>query len=46
MSATPLFASGDRVRILGLRGETDPDIDAPLALLTASSEVFHVEAPS
>ncbi|WP_324012662.1 PD-(D/E)XK nuclease family protein [Microbacterium sp. JZ37] len=41
-SATPPFATGDHVRLLGLRHELDPETNAPVALLTAASEVFQV----
>ncbi|PMC03557.1 hypothetical protein CJ226_12220 [Microbacterium sp. UMB0228] len=41
-SSTPPFAPGDHVRLLGLRYELDPEAHTPVALLTASSEVFQV----
>jgi hypothetical protein len=39
--ARPL-ASGQRLRIIGLRRDDDPDVEAPVATLTTNSEVFVV----
>lgn len=40
---SPPFASGDRVRFLGLRREVDPQADRAIGSLTVATEVFQVE---
>jgi CRISPR/Cas system-associated exonuclease Cas4 (RecB family) len=45
-TTTPPFTKGDRVRMLGLRRDIDPEVNSPLATLTATSEVFLVEVAS
>ena len=42
-TTTPAFTEGDRVRLLGLLRDIDPEVTSPLATMTASSEVFQVE---
>lgn len=43
-AATPPFGQGDWVRILQLRRGTDPEVELPVATMTATSEVFHISA--
>lgn len=39
-STNPKFTVGDRVRILGVRRDVDPEVPWPIGSMTASSEVF------
>ena len=41
-SAYQVFEPGQRLRLLGLRRDEDPDTDAVVAVLTQTSEVFVV----
>lgn len=40
---TPPFASGDRVRFLGLRRDVDPHTNWPIGSLTVATEAFRVD---
>ncbi|MDQ4215062.1 PD-(D/E)XK nuclease family protein [Microbacterium capsulatum] len=40
----PPFASGDRVRLLGLRRGADPQTDWPIGSVTVATEAFRVES--
>ncbi len=41
LSRQPI-AEGDRLRFLGLRRESDPERDVPIASLTVTTEVFQL----
>jgi hypothetical protein len=42
--SAPPVAEGTRIRVLGLRRHVDPEVDAPVALLSVNSEVVRVAA--
>jgi hypothetical protein len=44
-ATTPQLFMGSRIRVLGLRLDEDPEVDATVAAMTAWSEVFLLTAP-
>lgn len=43
MTPTPPFEVGDRVRLLGLRHDNDPELELPIGSLTVATEVFQMQ---
>ena len=43
VTPTPPFAVGDRVRFLGLRYDSDPELESPIGSLTVATEVFRMQ---